>query len=94
MTKDSNKDRYAVDPNKLGQNFPIYRTINKTLNFIRSYDPGTQLNYTSIRKAIENKQLRAKKIGNRFLIDVNDVINFFDLDVTITSDSDSEQLDD
>lgn len=94
MTKDSIKnDRYAVNPNNLGQNFPIYRTINKTLDFVRSYDPGTQLNYTSIRKAIQDGQLRAQKIGNRFLIDVNDVVNFFDLNVKITSDSDSNHPD-
>lgn len=53
------------------------RTIKKALEEIRNEDPGTSITEYAIRNAIWNGEIRAKKVGVKNLVDVEEVKRYF-----------------
>lgn len=53
------------------------RSINQTVAIIKEMDPDTAISYSTIRKAIANEMIPCIFVGNRKLIVVEDVMEYF-----------------
>lgn len=57
---------------------PILRSINNAVVYMKTLDPDCQVTARMIRSAIEDGNIKARKVGKRkFLIDVNAIISYF-----------------
>lgn len=53
------------------------RTMNQTVKFLKERDPETPISYTTIKKAIDNGDISHVSSGNRKLIVLEDVYEYF-----------------
>ena len=53
------------------------RTINKAVELIKEEDPGCQITSCMVRKAIRNGDFKARRIGSKYLVDVDSLVRFF-----------------
>lgn len=56
---------------------PRMRTINKTVEFLKSLDPNTSITYGAISKVVKKGDIPCIHVGNRSLILVEDVYQYF-----------------
>lgn len=53
------------------------RSINQVVKFIKDQDPDSRIGYTTIRNAIDRGEIRSFRSGNRYLIVLEDVYEYF-----------------
>lgn len=56
---------------------PRLRTINKAVELIKTRDPECQITTCMVRKAIKNGDFKARKVGSKYLVDVDKLVEFF-----------------
>ena len=47
------------------------RTIRETMKIIKTEDPDTCITEYMLRKMVANNQIKAYKVGNKYLIDID-----------------------
>ena len=52
------------------------RTINKALDYIKSVDENTSLNYNFIKNLCKNNMIHCMLIGKKYLLDLDELINY------------------
>lgn len=58
------------------------RTIRETANIIKEMDPKTQLTEKTIRKMVSEGTIPSFKTGNKYLINVDKLIEMFETPIT------------
>lgn len=58
------------------------RTIRETANIIKEMDPDTQLTEKTIRKMVSEGTIPSFKTGNKYLINVDKLIEMFETPIT------------
>ena len=58
------------------------RSIKETAQFFKEMDPDTQLTEKTIRRMIDNGVIPTLKSGNKYLINVDVLIEMFNIPVT------------
>lgn len=58
------------------------RTIRETANIIKDMDPDTQLTEKTIRKMVSEGTIPSLKTGNKYLINVDKLIEMFETPIT------------
>ncbi|MEE0821297.1 helix-turn-helix domain-containing protein [Catenibacterium sp.] len=58
------------------------RTIRETANIIKDMDPKTQLTEKTIRKMVSEGTIPSFKTGNKYLINVDKLIEMFETPIT------------
>lgn len=58
------------------------RTIRETANIIKDMDPDTQLTEKTIRKMVSEGTIPSFKTGNKYLINVDKLIEMFETPIT------------
>lgn len=53
------------------------RTINQTIKLLRELDPETAITEKSLRRAIRDGELPYRKVGNRTLLNVDVVCQYY-----------------
>ena len=53
------------------------RTINQTVKFLKELDPDTAIAYSTIKKAVDSKEIPHINVGTRCLIVLEDVYEYF-----------------
>lgn len=66
---------------------PIYRTVDTTVDLLKTIDPGCKLTSRMIRMMMKNGELKTKRIGKKHLINVKNVIECLELN---TNDRETE----
>lgn len=56
---------------------PKLRTINKAVEMIKASDPECQITTCMVRKAIKNGDFKARRVGSKYLVDVDKLVEFF-----------------
>ena len=56
---------------------PKMRTIEQAAQWFAENDPGTAINKTSLRRLVVTGQIPSRRIGVKYLIDLDDVTAFF-----------------
>lgn len=60
------------------------RTIRETANIIKEMDPDTQLTEKTIRKMVSEGTIPSLKTGNKYLINVDKLIEMFETPIKET----------
>lgn len=55
-----------------------YRTIRGVLQYIRARDPESAITEYFLRQLILNEELRYKRAGTKYLIDLDDIEAYFE----------------
>jgi hypothetical protein len=55
---------------------PMFRTINGAAKMIREADPRSAVSPSLIRRAIAKGELKAKRVGKKYYVDVNRLIQY------------------
>lgn len=58
------------------------RSIKETAQFFKEMDPDTQLTEKTIRRMIDNGVIPTLKSGNKYLINIDVLIEMFNIPVT------------
>lgn len=53
-----------------------FRTIRGALGYIRDIDPDTAITEYYLRQLVLNGKIKSKKSGTRYLIDLDDLIDY------------------
>lgn len=64
---------------KNGQSFPKYRTIHQAVSYIKTIDPECSITECMVRKVIRDGDFKAKKIGSKYVVDLAQLLKFFDI---------------
>ena len=64
---------------------PRMRTINETLEYIKSLDEGTAVSAYLIRKICKDKKVHCFMTGKKYLIDIDDLIEKMSENIQISS---------
>ncbi len=56
---------------------PIFRTVNGTIEYLKEQDRGCQISAYMLRKAIARGLIPARQVGAKYIINVNDVIDYY-----------------
>ncbi len=56
---------------------PLFRTVNGVVKYLKEKDPDCDITAYMLREAIKSGDLKSKQISNKYILDVDDVINFF-----------------
>lgn len=54
----------------------MYRTINQAIKELKKYDPGSQISTYWLRGAIKRNEIPHYLSGNRYLVDLDYLLNF------------------
>lgn len=57
---------------------PVFRTVRGTVEYIRKMDPESIITEYAVRQAIRDEEIPARRVGNRYVIDVYKVIRYFE----------------
>lgn len=57
---------------------PVFRTVRGTVEYIRKMDPESIITEYAVRQAIRDGAIPARRVGNRYVIDVYKVIRYFE----------------
>lgn len=53
------------------------RTIRQAIEQIRQTDPDTAISFNSLRLAVLNGEIPSVKVGNRFLVSMDNVYSYY-----------------
>lgn len=56
---------------------PRFRRIEQVLKEIKETDPNTELSWKMIKQLIENGAITQKKLGNAWLINIDELYSIF-----------------
>lgn len=56
---------------------PRFRKINQIIKEIKKFDKNTELNWEIIKYFIKNKQITPLKLGNAWLINIDELYSLF-----------------
>lgn len=56
---------------------PIFRTINGTIEYLKELDGGCQISAYMLRRAVSMGLIPARQVGAKYIINVNDVIDYY-----------------
>lgn len=57
---------------------PLFRTVRGTVDYIKKMDPESNITEYAVRQAIRDGAIPARRVGNRYIIDVYKVIRYFE----------------
>ncbi len=60
-----------------GRTVPRLRSINSAVELMKKEDPECQVTACMVRKAIKNGDFKARRVGAKYLIDVDRLVEFF-----------------
>ena len=67
------------NPHAVEFEVPILRSVNKTIEEIKSRDPNSQINARMLRNAIRNGEIKARKTSpnGKYVLDLNAVFEYY-----------------
>lgn len=60
------------------KNAPIFRSIYGAEAYLRERDPGSEVTAYMIRQAVMIGKIPARRIGRKFIVNMENVIEFFE----------------
>ncbi|MBR3475674.1 MAG: helix-turn-helix domain-containing protein [Candidatus Methanomethylophilaceae archaeon] len=69
-------EKELEEKNGVNRLVPRYRTINAAVKAIKAADPESGISSSLVRRAIDRGEFKAKRIGNRYLIDLDSLLEY------------------